>query len=221
MKNDPLNEDNIIHEGSEDIELTGLLDEVLISKLDSLKTNGNHYKKYSEIYIGGVYALKTKNRIENPDWMSQSANSFREILYVLKQKEAKDLKEILQDYLGKSLTKKEVERYKEYLNNLYALFSDLTHHFSTVLDLSVKTYLINKGLEIRADRISKEDYFNAIKLYKEFLKLLVTTALDIHNKIDDCVKNSGKKKELVKVFFNNSQDSKAYFLSQVDESRLF
>ena len=101
-----MNQDKTINEESEDIELTGLLDEVLISKLDSLKTNGNLYKKYSEIYIGGIYALKTKNRTENPDWMSQSANSFREILYVLKQKEAKDLKEILQDYLNKTLTKK-------------------------------------------------------------------------------------------------------------------
>lgn len=219
MKDDVLN-DGISQDGGEDVELTGLVDDELISKLDSLKGGGNAYKKYSEIYRGGIYALRTKSRIENPDWMSQSANSFREILYVLKQKEAKDLKEILQDYLGKSLTKKEVERYKAYLNNLYALFSDLTHHFSAVPDLSLKTYQINKNLEIRADAISKNDYFNAIKLYKEFLKLLVATALDIHKKIDDCIKNNRRKKDLVKVFFNNSADSKSYFLSQVDDSWL-
>lgn len=219
MKDDSINK-GIPQGGGEDVELTGLVDDELISKLDSLKNGGKTYKKYSEIYRGGIYALRAKSRADNPDWMSQSANSFREILYVLKQNEAKDLKEILQDYLGKSLTKKEVERYKEYLNNLYALFSDLTHHFSTVPDLSLKTYQINKNLEIKADAISKDDYFNAIKLYKEFLKLLVTTALDIHKKIDDCVKNNRRKKDLVKVFFNNSADSKSYFLSQVDDSWL-
>ena len=219
MKDDSVT-GGIPQDDGEDVELTGLIDDELIAKLDSLKRGGNIYKKYSEIYRGGIYALRARSRADNPDWMSQSANSFREILYVLKQKEAKDLKEILQDYLGKSLTKKEVERYKEYLNNLYALFSDLTHHFSTVPDLSLKTYQINKNLEIKADAISKDDYFNAIKLYKEFLKLLVTTALDIHKKIDDCIKNNRRKKDLVKVFFNNSADSKSYFLSQVDDSWL-
>ena len=144
MKDESAN-GGIPQDGSEDVELTELVDDELISKLDSLKSGGNAYKKYSEIYSGGVFALRARNRAENPDWMSQSANSFREILYVLKQKEAKDLKEILQDYLGKSLTKKEAEKYKEYLNNLYALFSDLTHHFSAVPDLSLKTYQINRS----------------------------------------------------------------------------
>lgn len=219
MKDDFVNGD-APQDGSEDIELMGLLDDELTSKLDLLKSGGNTYKKYSEIYQGGIYVLRTKSRSENPDWMSQSANSFREILYVLKQKEAKDLQVVLRDYLGKSLTRKEVEKYKEYLNNLYAFFTDLTHHFSLVPDLSIKTYLVNKNLEIRADAISKEDYFNAINLYKEFLKLLVTTALDIHKKIDVCVENNTRSKDLVKVFFNNSIDSKTYFLSSIDESWL-
>lgn len=219
MREDSLNESVPQGEG-EDVELAELVDDELISKLDALKSGVNNYKKYSEIYRGGIYALRAKSRIENPDWMSQSANSFREILYVLQQKEDKKLKETLQAYLGKSLTKKEVEVYKEYLNNLYALFSDLTHHFSAVQDLSLKTYLINKNLEIRANAINKDDYFNAVKLYKEFLKLLVATALDMHNKINDCIKNNRRKKDLVKIFFNNSADSKLYFLSQVDDSWL-
>ena len=219
MNND-LNNQGISESEGEDVELTELIDEELVSKLDSIRATGNLLKKYSEIYTGGVYALRAKNRRENPDWMSQSANSFREILYVLQQKESKELKEVLQEYLNKSLTKKEVEKYKEYLNNLYCLFSDLTHHLSGVADLKNTTYLISKGQEIKADGITKEKYFVAIKLYKQFLKLLVITALEIHKKIDDTVKNNRRSKDRIKIFFNYSGDSKNYFLSQVDESWL-
>jgi hypothetical protein len=219
MNNVSVNDD-LSSDGGEDIELAGLVDDELILKLDTLGNGAKVYKKYSEIYRGGIYSLSARSRSDNPDWMSQSANSFREILYVLKEKEAKDIREILQEYLGKSLTKKEVERYKEYLNSLYDLFTDLAHHFSAVPDLSLRDYRINQNLKIRAEAISKKDYFDAVRLYKEFLKLLVATALDIHQKIDACIRDNHKKKDLVKFFFNTSPDSKSYFLSQIDDSWL-
>ncbi len=90
MNDDLLGQKNTPPEepAAEDVELTELIDRDLISKLDSIKASGNLSKKYSEIYSGGVYALKARNRRENPDWMSQSANSFREILYILKKLES-------------------------------------------------------------------------------------------------------------------------------------
>lgn len=220
MTEDPLDENIKIKEESEDIELLELLDQTLISKLDSLKANGKLDKKYSEIYSGGVYALRGKNRRENPDWMSQSANSFREILYILQKIEDKEMKELLNDYFAKSLTPKQINEYKSYLANLYKLFNDLTHHFSKVQDVTTQKYLINKNLEIGINPLTKEDYFQAIKFYKEYLKLLVTTALEMHKKIDKCIAAKSKNKNLVRVFFNNSRDSKIYFLSLADESWL-
>lgn len=220
MNNDPLQSSKIPNEEPEDVELTGLTDLDLSSKLDSLKPAGNLYKKYSEIYTGGIYALKERNRRENPDWMSQSANSFREILYILQKTESKALEKLLNDYFAKSLTQDEINEYRSYLSNLYKLFNDLAHHFSEVPDLSAQVYLINKNVEIRVNPLSKESYFRAIGFYKEYLKLLVVTALEIHKKIDNCVSSNTKNKELVRVFFDNSRDSKVYFLSLIDESWL-
>lgn len=203
-----------------DIEISDLIDQELISKLDSIKSSGNLYKKYSEIYSGGVYTVNEKNRTENPDWMSQSANSFREIFYVLQNNETKALQNILGDYLKKSLTDKEVEKYKEYLNNLYSLFTDLTHHFSSITNLDQQIYSINESLVFKASELDQDKYFKAIGLYKEYLKLLVTTAVEMHQKIDKCIKENKKDKELVKIFLNNSYDSKIYFFSRVDGSWL-
>jgi len=205
---------------TEDIELRDFEDQSLVSKLNSLKTNGKLDKKYSEIYRGGVYALRTQNRLENPDWMSQSANSFREILYILQKTESGALEKILNDYFSKSFTPQEVNEYRSYLARLYQLFNDLTHHFSEVQDKATEKYLIDKNLEIGINPLTKEDYFKAIKFYKEYLKLLVATALDMHKKIDDCVMNNKRDVDLVKVFFANSRDSKIYFLSLIDETWL-
>lgn len=203
-----------------DIETFDLIDQELISKLDSLKNSDNLYKKYSDIYSGGIYALNAKNRTENPDWMSQSANSFREIFYVLQKNEAKTLKAILEDYFKKTLTRKEIEKYKEYLNQLYGLFSDLAHHFSSVTNLDEQIYQINGDFVIKASELDQNKYFRAIRLYKEYLKLLIITAVEIHQKIDQCIEKNKKDKELVKVFVNNSYDSKIYFFSKADENWL-
>lgn len=220
MKGNSLEQNNISREGADDVELIGLIDERLITKLDSLKTPRQLHKKYSEMYAGGVYAIQTHNRLENPDWMSQSANSFREILYILQKTESKELKKILNEHFAKSLTPQEVNEYGIYLGNLYKLFSDLTHHFSKVLDITTQKYIIGKNLEIGISPLSKENYFKAIRQYNEYLKLLVVTALEMHKRIDQCISNNQKDKDLVRIFFDNSRDSKIYFLSLIDESWL-
>ena len=193
----------------DDVEISEFIDQEIISKLDNLENNGNFYKKYSEIYLGGVYALNSKNRKDNPDWMSQSANSFREIIYLLTNNNKIELQKLLSDYLGKSFTKKETKKYKEYINNLYSFFSDLTHHFSNP---DKEEYQINKNFKIGKNSLTKNTYFDAVRLYKEYLKLLIITAIDVHKKIDNCIKKyknkkkTGKKlKELVKIFLNNSK----------------
>jgi len=206
-----------------DIEIADLIDLELLSKLDSIKSNGNLYKRYSEIYSGGVYALNAKNRTENSDWMSQSANSFREIFYVLKKNEAKDLKSVLEDYLKKTITKKEIEKYKRFLESLYNLFTDLTHHFSSVANLAEQVYQVNENLFIKASELDQGDYsnyFKAVRLYKEYLKLMVITAFETHQKIDKCIKDNKKDKEQVRMFLNNSVDSNIYFFSKTDENWL-
>ncbi|MEI7425256.1 MAG: hypothetical protein WCK10_04020, partial [Candidatus Staskawiczbacteria bacterium] len=48
----------------------------------------------------------------------------------------------------------------------------------------------------------------------------VVTALEMHQRIDLCVKKNQQDVDLVRLFFNSSRDSKIYFLSLIDESWL-
>jgi hypothetical protein len=198
----------------EDVKISEFIDREIISKLDSLENNGNFYKKYSEIYMGGVYALRKVNRQDNPDWMSQSANSFREIFYLLTNKNNIKIQKILNNLLSKSLTKKEIEKYKKYIESLYSFFSDLTHHF---LDPKREKYLIGENYEIDINNLDEKTYFTAVKFYKEYLKILIVNAIDIHKKIDECIKKTNKNKELVSVLLNCSKDSRMYFFHKASK----
>ena len=218
MNQDPINPD--AESASKDVEITEFIDDGIISKLDLLKHSKDIYKKYSEIYKGGVYALKNQFRIENPDWMSQSANSFREIFYILNNKDTDSLEQILNSYLKKSLTQDEVNRYRGYLTDLYGFFTDIAHHFSKVENMETRVYTINESITLKAKEFTEKDYLNAVKLLKEYLKILVVSAIDIHAKIDDCVKNNKQDRELVTVLINSNEDGKRYFFSTIDKTWL-
>jgi hypothetical protein len=210
LKNE--NNSNVI-----DVESSDLIDYELLSKLDSIKRQ-NKYKSFSEIYTGGIVALSKENRKRNPDWMSQSANSFREILYSLPKVENKQLQQVLTDYFKRNHTKEDAERYKSYLSELYKFFTDLAHHFSEIDNISDKTYKVGEGFIINANEISVEIYFDAVRLYKNYLKLLVITAVEIHRRIDTYINKGKKDKNTVKVFINNSYDAKSYFFSKIDKN---
>lgn len=218
MNTNPINPNT--EDLSKDVEITEFIDSGIISKLDLLKHSKDLYKKYSEIYKGGVYALRNQFRTENPDWMSQSANSFREIFYILNNKDTDCLEQILNSYLKKSLTQEEVNRYRGYLTDLYKFFTDIAHHFSTVEDMETRVYTINESITLKAKELTDKDYLNAVKLLKEYLKILVVSAIDIHAKIDDCIKNNKQEKELVTVLINSSEDGKRYFFSSIDKTWL-
>lgn len=218
MNQDPINPD--ADSASKDVEITEFIDDGIISKLDLLKHSKDIYKKYSEIYKGGVYALRNQFRTENPDWMSQSANSFREIFYILNNKDTDNLEQILNSYLKKSLTQEEVNRYRGYLTDLYIFFTDIAHHFSKVENMETRVYTINESITLKAKDLTDKDYLNAVKLLKEYLKILVVSAIDIHAKIDDCAKNNKQDRELVTVLINSSEDGKRYFFSTIDKTWL-
>jgi len=194
-------------------QLFSLADYDLYSKLDSIKPE-NLRKPFSEIYSGGVAAMTSENRKNNPDWMAQSANSFREILYTLQRVEDKELKKILAEYFGKNYVKDHAEKFKEYLHELYQLFTAIAHHFSEGKKPTKYEYKIAEDLTIKAE-VDEKSYFEAVRLYNHYLKLLVNTAIEIHRRIDECINQNIKDKALVKIFINNSYDSKSYFYTKV------
>lgn len=196
-----------------DNELIDLLDYELLSKLNSIQRQ-NPYRKYSDIYIGGVAALSKTNRIINPDWMSQSANSFREILFTLRKIEDKALNKVLAHYEKLNFEKEDVKKYKDYLSNLFGFFSDLAHHFSDIKKKQKKDYIIGDSFVISSDSLTFENYVKVIRLYKEYLKVLVVTSIEIHQQIDLCITQNQKEIEIIEAFVNNSPDSKQYFFSK-------
>jgi hypothetical protein len=209
-------EGNIYHIA--DTELSDLIDHELLSKLDSLK-NQSIDNSLSEIYQGGVISMSGANRRINPDWMAQSANSFREILYIQRVRYNKNVFQILDELLKKTHTKDDVEKYKKYSNNLYSLFSDVAHHFSKESSRS-KVYEIGENFSIKASELNEEIYFEAVRLYKQYLKLLVVTALEIHRKIDTYIINGDKDINAIKVLIKSSPDSKSYFYSKANNNWL-
>jgi hypothetical protein len=201
-----------------DAELSELIDYELLSKLDSLKSRGIN-NSLSEIYRGGVISMSKENRRRNPEWMSQSANSFREILYIQKVSNNKQVSIILAELFKKNHSEEDVKKYKNYLNNLYLFFSDVAHHFSGDSGHS-KEYKIGENFSISASKLNKESYFKTVRLYKQYLKLLVLTAIEIHRKIDTYIDNENKDINAIKVLINSNPDSKSYFYTKVNNNWL-
>jgi hypothetical protein len=197
----------------QDNELLEFRDYELMSKLDSLKGNNSHIK-YSDIYLGGIQALRENNRINNPDWMAQSANSFREILYIFSSN--KEKLRIVDNHYEKYFTKEESEKYSKYIKTLYGLFTDIAHHFCSRNNLD-KTIKINENFAINLKDLNEESYFEIIRLYKQYLNLLIATAVEIHERIDKCIKDNLKSKEEIKILIGNSDDSRMYFYSKANE----
>ncbi len=202
-----------------DNELIDLLDYELLSKLNSIQRQ-NPYKKYSDIYIGGVAALTKTNRDINPDWMSQSANSFREILFTLRKIEDKALNKVLAHYEKLNFEKEDAKKYKNYLGNLFGFFSDLSHHFSDIKKKQKKDYVIGDNFVISSDSLTFENYAKVIRLYKEYLKVLVVTSIEIHQQIELCITQNQKEIEIIEAFVNNSPDSKQYFYTKATKDWL-
>jgi hypothetical protein len=172
---------------NEDFELKELIDEKLLYKLDTLDFNKGCYKRYAEMYQGGVAALKKENRDDNLDWMSQSANSFREIIYVLKRSldYEKEINEMLSDLFSKSSVKNEVGNNVKYLNGIYTFFTDLTHHFSKITPTD-GSYQIAKKYSLKVDKdyiLTIENYLKVIRYYKLYLEKLALTSIELHKKI--------------------------------------
>ncbi|MDD4358301.1 MAG: hypothetical protein PHY30_00620 [Candidatus Pacebacteria bacterium] len=200
-----------------DVELIELIDQELIQKLDSLKINKLIHKRYSEIYRGGIYALSLKSQKENPDWMAQSANSFREIIYLLYH-DNRDYEfcELLNYFLERGHGKDKAKKYATYINNLYKFFSTIAHHS---IEPKEEGYQIDNNFKIDLKSLNKDTYFDAVRYYKKYLKILIVTTIELYQKIDDSIIKKKQNKKDIKFFLNND-NLKAYFFSKIDKNWL-
>ena len=151
----------------------------------------------SEMFQGALVARQRS--YGNPDWVSQAANSLREIIYPLWSYQSKAVPDKRIDALRKygSIRTDGVE---EKIRGVYRALNDLTHHSP------------------------KRDPNEIEKLFPEFETVMLdalTRQTDLHRDIDKFVSirpNDEKKTELEKLLVN--ADAVQYFYSKADENWL-
>lgn len=131
--------------------------EELCRRLDSLNQRTIQGQELSKMLIGAIYATREECR-SNPDWMAQSANSFREILYPFYTGKIK-VKDAFSAF-GSATT--EEETFQHSLGTVYGKMTDMAHH----------------------KLISNEDYEKLIEDFQRVLLWALDRQVDVHNQID-------------------------------------
>jgi len=168
-------------------------------------------KKASDLIKGVYYAMRPECK-SNPDWMSQAANSAREVLYPFwgGGNESSSLIGIIKKYAINHPEVK-IETFEQ-LDKIYKKLSDITHH----------------GVDIRGfsndeeySKFSDEDFQNLIYEFVNILyEVLTVQQLNIHKIIDLFIsknnKNESKAKDLTEILKTN-HDAVNYFFAKADE----
>ncbi len=172
----------------------------------------------SKILLGALYTMKKENRENNPDWVSQSANSLREILYPYYSGKYKNILYLFRKYtidknLSKKIKSKDFIKVFFRINHLYMIFQDLTHHLVTPKVKNLEKLNKNPSPELfeRWVREFVNYLFKAIKFQQLFIHNLIDTILERE------LKESIKKdiKILVQSYIN--LDAYNYFYAKANE----
>jgi len=131
--------------------------EELCRRLDSRNQRTIQRQDLSKLLIGAIYATREECR-SNPDWMAQSAHSFREILYPFYSGDIKVI-DAFKSY-GSATT--EEETFRQSLGQVYGKITDVAHH----------------------QFISIEDYEKLIEDFQRVLLWALDRQVDVHNQID-------------------------------------
>ena len=128
----------------------------LCDKLDALYGPYTELKtSAAEMFFGALIAIDRSDG--NPDWVSQAANSLREIIYPLlgNRSEFKILRNQNPTYVKRAKNEK--------VGRMYGKLSKLTHHFS---------------------KISKSDFKNLLVEFEVTISYILPQQVDLHKDID-------------------------------------
>ena len=129
----------------------------LCRRLDLLNQRTIQGQELSNMFTGAIFATREESR-SNPDWMAQSAHSFREILYPFYKGNFK-VKDAFRSY-GSATT--EEETFQKSLGTVYGKITDVAHH----------------------QLVSIEDYENLIEDFQRVLLWALDRQVDVHDQID-------------------------------------
>lgn len=189
----------------------------LCKKIDLFYKEYTKKQKASDL-INGIYYAKRIECKTNKDWMSQSANSAREILYPLfspninKENLLGLFKRYAVDHTNIKAKNKQFEDNFKKLDKIYHKLTDITHH----------------GIKIEGKGFSSDkEFYNFSEndfdlLMDDFVKIMSSSfdyqQIYIHNTIDVITKNKKPTNQASKdarLIIETNSDAKQYFYSRV------
>ena len=138
--------------------------EELRRRLESLNQRTSKGIDLPNMFIGAIYATREECR-SNPDWIAQSANSFREILYHFYAGKKK-VKDSFRDF-GSATT--EENTFQQSLGTVFGKMTEVAHH----------------------KPISNESYEILIEEFQKVLLWALDRQVDIHTQIDKFLSRNG------------------------------
>jgi len=194
-------------------------------QIDICKRLDNFYKQNrfrplkpqpSEIFIGAIYAMQ-KGLRNNPDWISQVANSLRELLYPIWTEVRRCQNK--SDLIKKKLKEKGyllIEDVFDEIEEVYGKLNDLAHH-GVELKIFSEEEFMNFG---------EQDFEKLVDQFEKSMFSAFSLTLDIFRQIDNLLLSSISKqkdtsqlrKEIKRLIRNNP--SREYFFFKADEQWL-
>jgi len=206
--------------------------------------------KPSTLLKGGWHALQRESRFINPDWMAQSAHSFREIHYGLADNKniffqikrmfvrsairffkykAKNVPKNRKDKIFDSLKSYVADEAKRQdisntINKVHLAFTKIAHHFKEKDSLK-DTLKILATLNITQTSqagVEPDSYEKLVDIFENLILDIRPRGLISHKRIDQILKDREYDEKLIKAVCFSSQnlDTRLYFFSNADESWL-
>lgn len=192
----------------------------LCDKLDSFYSNypkQHKRQKPSDLIMGVFYATRPECR-SNPDWMSQAANSARDVLYPLFGEgiSRNNLIKLFKKYAISPNNRRDIKN-REFVNTfdaldkIYKKLSDLTHHGTDLKGFSLKQF----------SDFSENDFGNLMNDFTLILgKSFSLQQIYIHTIIDVIVQKKKKPKGVkndLNLIIKANPDARQYFYSKANE----
>ncbi|MDD5626013.1 MAG: hypothetical protein PHG83_02520 [Patescibacteria group bacterium] len=174
-------------------------------------------QKASDLIKGAFYAMRIECR-SNTDWMSQAANSARDVLYPLfsERISSNNLIKLFKKYAVNKNNNHNVQN-RDFINTfnnldvIYKRLSDLTHHGTDLKGFSLKQF----------SDFSENDFENLIGDFTLVLERAFSLQqIYIHTIIDIIFRKNKRSKELIndlKLILKVNSDARHYFYSKADE----
>lgn len=137
--------------------------EELCQRLNALHTQLGMKVSPSDMFRGAIFAARTECR-NNHDWMSQAANSLREILYPFWSSRGSSA---LKNFGSAFVDTQSIQA----IDTVYKKLNDLAHHGSNARVLDYSTF-------------TASDFYQLVADFERVMRKALTRQVDIHKTLD-------------------------------------